>query len=1272
MFHNRIAAVFTGLALVLCTTATPSSATPPNPKGTMADEPPKPGTVTLITGDVVDFTPGVNGGPPILATRAAPRPDGEPVTFATLPDRDGGTLVIPSDAADLVAAGTLDDELFDVETLVREHRAQAIPLIITYGGNPGETAVTKAADALPGTERTRTLDVIDGAAVTVKTAETGKLWSALQPQPAGLKANRPAKIWLDRRVKASLDQSVPLIGAPTAWQQGFDGAGTKVAVLDTGIDAGHPDFTGRIVATENFSTTPDTTDVVGHGTHVASTIAGSGAASDGKYRGVAPAASLLVGKVLDDYGYGELSWLIAGMEWASAQGADVVNMSLGVCCGDGTDPTSQAVNELTRKYGTLFVAAAGNEGEPQTVSVPAAADKALAVGAVDKITGTTLAPFSSIGPRLDDAAVKPNIVAPGVSIVAARSGASGQPSIPGNDRYTSFSGTSMATPHVAGAAAVLAQQHPDWDADELSAALVSTSARNEKHNWFEEGGGRLDLGRAVTQSVFADPVVDFLRLERGKGAVTKKVTYRNTGPEPITLALKADTRAWSGGPTPVGAIRLGAETVTVPANGTATVDLTVNPALGPEGAYGGWVTATAGDSRLATPFSYYTGPDTHLLKISLTNSYGAKEFSSRPGQGGRLGPLVYIVPLRRSNSPDDPFHPYAYYYGRLDLTGKGEQYLPDGDYEVIAVANETYMRTRTSLVIGNVTLKDDQTIDLDARDTVPLRPSSRDAMDAEGKVQYVRTFTDRPSPISITASTESGRHVDLYATPVPSVKAGTMSLSHMWQLEPGVLAAATAGRLTLDPSYEVDTVRSLITKPTTYPVVSAGQGRPADFAGLDVTGKLVLVGVPLGTGATPYSDATPLMDEASALAKQGGAAGFIGFYDADGAGTRLPGFADTRFLRFGLDAAQGRALRETVRQGTDTLRLTPYTGESTYYRLRYDEQGKIPRKPAKLDRDRLARVDTRYHADQPNAQGHLLVTTSAGASALSFGQWVTMPFERTEYYGPAGDDALWSRSVGNQGLELTSQETFARAGRTGEDWFKAPLVPGAAAVPARYPVTVPCALCRDGDRFVPAEQWLDSDPRHYSALSTVSSAPHLGVGGTEIPVKGWGPRSFTVPAGPSPYRLDTVDTSYRALSPKVTTGWRFTSSGDPSGTPRGYSCSFGPACAFQPALVLTYDLPVDLLNRAPSGRPLTFELTARPAAPSASPARSVRVEYSIDDGATWRQAENVRKLGDGRFRVRVLHPALAATSGFVSLRVNAEDKAGGTVTQTVDRAYRLK
>src|SRR5690606_34268489 len=109
----------------------------------------------------------------------------------------------------------------------------------------------------------------------------------------------------------------------------FDGTDTTIAVLDTGISPDHPDVADKVVAEENFSDAPDAGDGFGHGTHVASIAAGTGARSDGTYTGVAPGASLLNGKVLDDEGYGQTSWVLAGMEWAVDQGADVINMSLG-------------------------------------------------------------------------------------------------------------------------------------------------------------------------------------------------------------------------------------------------------------------------------------------------------------------------------------------------------------------------------------------------------------------------------------------------------------------------------------------------------------------------------------------------------------------------------------------------------------------------------------------------------------------------------------------------------------------------------------------------------------------------------------------------------------------------------------------------------------------------------------------------------------------------------------------------------------------------------
>jgi subtilisin family serine protease len=136
------------------------------------------------------------------------------------------------------------------------------------------------------------------------------------------------RIWLDRKVRANLDRSVPQIGAPAAWSSGYDGTGVTVAVLDTGIDAGHPDLTGTLAEAKNFTPNPDTVDHFGHGTQVASTVLGRGTGSTTARKGVAPGARLLAGKVLADDGFGQESWIVQGMEWASAAGAKVIN----TCC----------------------------------------------------------------------------------------------------------------------------------------------------------------------------------------------------------------------------------------------------------------------------------------------------------------------------------------------------------------------------------------------------------------------------------------------------------------------------------------------------------------------------------------------------------------------------------------------------------------------------------------------------------------------------------------------------------------------------------------------------------------------------------------------------------------------------------------------------------------------------------------------------------------------------------------------------------------------------
>jgi subtilisin family serine protease len=515
---------------------------------------------------------------------------------------DGHTLVVPADAARLVASGKLDQRLFDITELnkaaTRKAQRNGLKVIVGYQG----TASAAKADVRDAGTLRRTLKSLNADAVQTPQAETPELWDAVtngDRTAAGI-----AHVWLDGVRTASLDKSVPQIGAPTAWAAGYNGKGVKIAVLDTGVDTTHPDLTGQVTAVKNFTTAATAADKVGHGTHVASIAAGTGAKSGGKFKGVAPGAKILAGKVLDDTGSGDDSGILAGMEWAAEQGADIVNLSLGGTDTPDLDPLEAQVNKLSAEKGILFAIAAGNEG-PETVGSPGSADAALTVGAVDD--ADRLADFSSTGPRIGDGAVKPDVTAPGVDITAASAQGSAIAQEVGEQPagYVTISGTSMATPHVAGAAAILKQEHPDWGYAELKAALVG-SAKGGAYTPFQQGSGRIAVDRAIKQTVIADPVSVSFGVQQWPHTddtpVTKQLTYRNLGTQDVTLTLAATATDPKGRPAPAGFFTLGATTVTVPAGGTASVGATVDTRLGGtlDGAYSAYVTATGGGQTVRT------------------------------------------------------------------------------------------------------------------------------------------------------------------------------------------------------------------------------------------------------------------------------------------------------------------------------------------------------------------------------------------------------------------------------------------------------------------------------------------------------------------------------------------------------------------------------------------------------------------------------------------------------------------------------------------------
>jgi subtilisin family serine protease len=559
--------------------------------------------ITLITGDRV----AVDGKGKVLGIQRAK--GRENVAIFTR-KASGHTYVIPQDASRLIATGKVDRRLFDVTTLSRaEYRraqkADGLGLIVSYKGTaPAAKSELHAAD---GTEVTRTFNKLNAEAVTAPVRDATDVWSALTNEPksgavaataeSGLKT-----VWLNAIQKAALDKSVPQIGAPTAWAAGYDGKGIKVAILDTGIDTTHPDLSGgKVAAAKNFSAAATTADKFGHGTHVASIVAGTGAKSGGKYKGVAPEATLLNGKVLDDNGYGDDAGIIAGLEWAAASGAKIANLSLGGTDTPGLDPLEEAVNTLSADTGTLFVIAAGNSGpDAGSVGSPGSADAALTVGAVDK--SDVLADFSSRGPTVTDSSVKPDLTAPGVDITAAAAAGSVIDQEVGESPagYLTISGTSMATPHVSGAAAILAEEHPDWTGQQLKEALVGSTVTGG-YTAFQQGSGRVDVAKAITQSVVAEKAsLSFgtaLWPHADDPKIDRTVTYRNLGTTDVTLDLSFAGTGPNGEAAPAGLFTLDKTQVTVPAGQTAEATLTADTTLGGTvyGSYSGAIVATTAD-----------------------------------------------------------------------------------------------------------------------------------------------------------------------------------------------------------------------------------------------------------------------------------------------------------------------------------------------------------------------------------------------------------------------------------------------------------------------------------------------------------------------------------------------------------------------------------------------------------------------------------------------------------------------------------------------------
>ncbi|WP_225796448.1 S8 family serine peptidase [Streptomyces aculeolatus] len=729
----------------------------------------RPGTeVTLVTGDTVTLGPAAGGRPTVSV--APPEGSGAKPSFTTL--HEGGDVYVVPDAVAGLVPRVLDVELFNVTALAAmdydDAATDTLPLIVR-GPRP-----LAALDAAAGARR---LPSVDATAVELpKDAAAG--FAERLAAPAGPRAAAGVtKVWLDREVRAAeLDWNLGMIGAPEVWESGLSGAGVDVAVLDSGIDTDHPDLHGQVAAAADFTGSGTTGDPNGHGTHVASLVAGTGAAADGARRGVAHGARLLNARVLDDAGRGQQSWVIAGMEWATEQGAEVANLSLGAQPGKGDDPVALALDRLTADTGTLFVAAAGNAGPfGGSIQSPGIADSALTVGAAVR-TGKT-AHFSSVGPTSGTFRAKPDLIAPGREIAGARSGGGTA------DPYTVMEGTSQAAPQVAGAAAVLLEKHPDWSWERVKTALMTTAdGEADKTQSQYAGAGVLDLPGAVSDTLeFDRGNVDFgyLRYPESTEPRTVEFAVTNNGTEPEELDLSDNARDVYGDEAPDDLLTLSPARVTVAPGEKRTITATLTPAAAQPRVYaGGVVVGRAGHDTVTLPFNAYLEPPRYDIRLTVLDRNG------EPWAGG----TVWLANMKEYR----PVTGGGSQAVQLDGNGRGTARLLPGPLSVMAKV-ETPARDGSPATVAfagspEVVLDGDMEYTIDARKAKQLRPAQVAGEETEVghvSIHYQRGDAAKGSGIGdgIYADGEEVADGRVFLQPTGPVDSGTVAFETRWRLE---------------------------------------------------------------------------------------------------------------------------------------------------------------------------------------------------------------------------------------------------------------------------------------------------------------------------------------------------------------------------------------------------------------------------------------------------------------------------------------------------------
>ncbi|EKD84870.1 MAG: Peptidase S8 and S53 subtilisin kexin sedolisin [uncultured bacterium] len=540
------------------------------------------------------------------------------------------------------------------------------------------------------------------------------------------------KIYPNNKAQTYLNDSVPLINAPQVWEisdsQGnkLTGKNIKVGVIDTGIDYTHQDLgscstqaflsnqCSKVAGGYDFiNNDNDPIDDNGHGTHVAATIGGNGLTQNGiVLKGVAPEVTLFAYKVLGGNGSGYFSTILSGIERVSdpnqdgdlSDHLDIINLSLGGS-GDPTDPLSQAIDRIS-EIGVLPVVAAGNSGPNEaTIISPGNARKALTVGASDK--SNRLAYFSSRGPVLTIPGQefdlgKPDIVAPGVEICAAEFGNWNSSKRCADNKHIAISGTSMATPHVAGLAALIKQKNPTWMPDDIK-SVITISSGSIGENYLNEGRGRINALSAVETSTIINPTsLSFGMVNKTSGSwtETKTITIKNAGN--ISASYSLNTGSIPNG----SSIILSENNFQILPNSQKTiqVSLTADNNILSNGVYSGVINVLQSGKTYRIPVLFFKSSMQIIPEPSITNNY--LHIKVVTPYLDLIDPPQLTIFSSTGNPISVPMYPYSSFFGSNKTTWFSE---------LIQVNKSTGVRTINASTneLANYNASAQFTVDLD-------------------------------------------------------------------------------------------------------------------------------------------------------------------------------------------------------------------------------------------------------------------------------------------------------------------------------------------------------------------------------------------------------------------------------------------------------------------------------------------------------------------------------------------------------------------------------